>query len=88
MYDYGSAEDNMKHYGVVSGVCWEGSGEGGHGISVLCTACVCVWREERKGEGGLKCLFKKSCSPTSNTLHTLPPPHPRSPTLPPTMSQN
>ena len=21
MYDYGSAEDNMKHYGVVSGGC-------------------------------------------------------------------
>ena len=40
MYDYGSAEDNMKHYRVVSvgvcvvvsvaeseGVCWEGGGE-------------------------------------------------------------
>ena len=28
MYDYGSAEDNMKHYGVVSErVCWEGGGE-------------------------------------------------------------
>ena len=53
MYDYGSAEDNMKHYGVVSVgvcvvvsvgesvgcVCWEGSRKEReeHGASVLYT---------------------------------------------------
>ena len=41
MYDYGSAEDNMKHYGVVS-VCvfWEGSGECRVCRMVVTAGCV------------------------------------------------
>ena len=53
MYDYGSAEDNMKHYGVVSErVCWEGVESVGYvGRWGECRVCVgrlvvsagCVW---------------------------------------------
>ena len=63
MYDYGSAEDNMKHYGVVSAacVCWEGGGECGVCVGRVVESAGCVlggwWRVqhvcwEGSGEGG------------------------------------